>query len=418
MRKFFGPYKDLPSSIYVIFFARMVNSAGHFVMPFMVMFLSDKLNLSTEKTGYFMMLAALAYVPGSFIGGKLADHLGRKTIFILFQSLAALSFIPCAFLGNSAVIPWLLILSSLFGGAASPANGAMVADLTNSSNRKPAYSLLYLGHNLGFAVGPMAAGFLYNNHLPWIFIGDALTTFLSLALVMQFIPETIPDEEKIEEIRDHLEINERAEGGSLLSAMIKRPVLMTFLFCIMLYSFVYVQHIFTLPMQLRQFFGEDLGPKYYGFIMATNALTVVIFTTLVTKLTLKLKPIFCVGLGGLFYAAGFGMLSNINHLYLFLFSTFIWTLGEILVGTNAMAYVANNTPVTHRGRFNAIVPMIAEAGHALGPLWTGKYLMKHSILSVWQLTLYCASVVALLLFVLHYVENTRVQIATREEAQK
>jgi MFS family permease len=415
MRRFLGPYKNLPTNIFVIFFARMVNSAGHFVMPFMVMFLSDKLNFSTEKTGYFMMLAAFAYVPGSFIGGKLADHLGRKKIFILFQTLAALTFIPCAFLGSSPLIPWLLILSSLFGGAAGPANGAMVADLTNSTNRKSAYSLLYLGHNLGFAVGPMAAGFLYNNHLPWIFIGDALTTFLSLALVMRFIPETRPDEEKIEEIHDHLEVNERAEGGSLLSAMIKRPLLMTFLFCIMLYSFVYVQHIFTLPMQLQQFFGKDLGPKYYGFIMTTNALTVVIFTTLITKLTLKLKPIFCVGLGGLFYAVGFGMLSSINHLYLFLFSTFIWTLGEILVSTNAMAYVANNTPVTHRGRFNAIVPIIAETGHAWGPLLTGKYLMNHNILSVWQMTLYGATIIALLLFTLHYVENGRTQIQQQEK---
>ncbi|MBB6217248.1 MFS family permease [Anaerosolibacter carboniphilus] len=415
MKKFLGPYKDLPNNVFVIFFARMVNSAGHFVMPFMAMFLSNKLGLSTEKTGYFMMLAAFAYVPGSFIGGKLADHLGRKKIFILFQSLAALSFIPCAFLGNSTVIPWLLILSSLFGGAAGPANGAMVADLTNSTNRKEAYSLLYLGHNLGFAVGPMVAGLLYKNHLPWIFIGDALTTFLSLILVAVFIPETRPDEEKIAEIHDDLEINERAEGGSLLSAMIKRPVLMTFLFCIMLYSFVYVQHLFTLPMQMQQFFGDDQGAKYYGFIMATNALTVVIFTTLVTKLTLKLKPIFCVALGGIFYAAGFGMLSSISHLYLFIFSTFVWTLGEILVSTNGMAYVANNTPVTHRGRFNAIVPIIAEAGHALGPLWTGKYLMTHRVLSVWQLTLYGAFFIALLLFALHYVENGRTQKLKQEE---
>jgi MFS family permease len=415
MRRFLGPYKDLPSNIFVIFFARMVNSAGHFVMPFMAMFLSNKLGLSTAETGYFMMLSAFAYVPGSFIGGKLADHLGRKKIFILFQSLAALSFIPCAFLGNSIVIPWLLILSSFFGGAAGPANGAMVADLTNSTNRKEAYSLLYLGHNLGFAVGPMVAGLLYKNYLPWIFIGDALTTFLSLVLVILFIPETRPDEEKIAEIHDDLEINERAEGGSLLSAMIKRPVLMMFLFCIMLYSFVYVQHMFTLPMQMQQFFGEDQGPKYFGFMMATNALTVVVFTTLVTKLTLRLKPIFCVGLGGLFYAVGFGMLSSINHLYLFIFSTFIWTLGEILVSTNAMAYVANNTPVTHRGRFNAIVPIIAEAGHALGPLWTGKYLMTHSVLSVWQLTLYGAFAIAVLLFTLHYMDNGRAQVLKQEE---
>ncbi|KXG78628.1 MDR family MFS transporter [Thermotalea metallivorans] len=417
VKSFLGPYKNLPSSIFVIFFARVVNSAGHFVMPLMAIFLSDKLGFSTQKTGFFMMLASLGYVPGSFIGGKLADHVGRKKTFILFQALAAFSFIPCAFLGNSQIIPWLLVLSTVFGGAASPANGAMVADLTKSENRKEAYSLLYLGHNLGFAVGPMIAGMLYKNFFSWIFIGDALTTFISITLVALLIPETRPDHEKIKENAHSLDINEKAESGSLLSAMAKRPMLIMFLFCIMLYSFVYVQSHFTLPLQMNQNFGVH-GPKYYGFLMTTNALTVVIFTTLVTKITLKLKPIFCVGLGGLFYAAGFGMLFGIDRLHLFIFSTFIWTIGEILISTNGMAYVANNTPVTHRGRFNAIVPIIAEAGHSLGPLLTGKYLMDHSISSLWLLTLYGAFVVALLLFALHFVENSKLRKSEQEKLEQ
>jgi len=414
MKKYLGPYQNVPSKVFIIFFARMVNSAGHFVMPFMTFFLSDKLGFSAQVTGFFMMLAAVAYVPGSFIGGKLADHMGRKTIYILFQSLAALSFIPCAFIGVSPIIPWLLILSSVFGGAAGPANGAMVADLTNSSNRKESYSLLYLGYNLGFAVGPMIAGLLYNNYLSWIFIGDALTTFLSILLVILFIPETIPNHEEMNESNGELEINEKAESGSLLSVMIKRPILMMFLFCIMLYSFAYVQHMFTLPLQMKQIFGIGQGTKYYGFLMTTNALTVVLFTAIVTHVTLKLKPIFCVGLGGLFYAAGFGMLSTINSLYLFIFSTFIWTIGEILVSTNGMAYVANNTPVTHRGRFNAIVPIIAEAGHALGPFLTGQYLMGHQISSVWLLAFFGCFFVAISLFALDFMESKKVKQVNQE----
>lgn len=39
---------------------------------------------------------------------------------------------------------------------------------------------------------------------------------------------------------------------------------------------------------------------------------------------------------------------------LFLLSTLLWTVGEILQVTNASVYVANNSPISHRGRFNAI----------------------------------------------------------------
>lgn len=415
IRRFLGPYQHLSSSIFVIFFARVVNSAGHFVMPFMTMFLRDKIGLNPEQTGYYMMLAAFAYVPGSMIGGKLTDILGRKKIFILFQTLAACSFIPCAFLESTLLIPWLLILSSFFGGAAGPANSAMVADLTKSTNRKEAYSLLYMGHNLGLAIGPLAAGFLYRNYLPWIFIGDAFTSFVSIFLVAKFISETKPDLAK-KELHEELSHNEYAETGSFIAALLKRPVLCIFMLMIALYSFVYVQHQFTLPLQLKEVFGEN-DASCYGIIMATNALTVVFCTTFVTYLTLKLKPIFCVALGGIFYGIGFGMLFGINRLSFYILSTFIWTLGEILVSTNAMAYVANNTPVSHRGRFNAIFPIIAEAGHAVGPYLTGRYLLRHSIRSVWQFAFYGSLAVACLLFLLNVAENMLRPEIKKEQGQ-
>ncbi|MEW9121646.1 MAG: MFS transporter [Thermotaleaceae bacterium] len=413
IRHFLGPYKDLPNSLFIIFFARVVNSAGHFVTPLMTIFLTDRLHLNTEETGFFLMLISLAYVPGSMLGGKLADKLGRKKVFICFQSLAACSFIPCAFLGDSILIPWLLIFSSLFGGAASPANSAIVADLTDSSNRREAYSLLYLGHNLGFAIGPLMAGFLYRRFLPLIFLGDAVTTFISIMLVILFIPETMPDQESMAEAHV-LDSNERAERGGLLVALFKRPILVMFILTIMLYSFVYVQSYFTLPLQMSKIFGVK-DTAYFGLLMTTNALTVVFCTTLIAHLTKKLKPIFCVGLGGLFYAVGFGMLFYIENLYLFVFSTFIWTLGEILIGTNGMTYVANNTPISHRGRFNAIFPIVAEAGHSVGPLLTGKYLLSHPIPSVWQLTLYGSLGTACLLFLLQSIET--LQSRQKEQAQ-
>ena len=68
----------------------------------------------------------------------------------------------------------------------------MMADLTNTKNRKAAYSLLYLGINIGFSLGPLIAGFLYNHYLKILFLGDAATTILSLILVAVFVEETLP----------------------------------------------------------------------------------------------------------------------------------------------------------------------------------------------------------------------------------
>ncbi|MGM0675698.1 MAG: MFS transporter [Spirochaetota bacterium] len=46
-------------------------------------------------------------------------------------------------------------------GAATPATIALATDLSTPDTRQATFSLLYLGHNLGFAVGPLVAGFLF-----------------------------------------------------------------------------------------------------------------------------------------------------------------------------------------------------------------------------------------------------------------
>lgn len=398
-----GSYRGLPRSIYILFVSKIINSIGSFVMPFLTILLTD-MGLKEDKAGFFVMLAATAFVPGSLIGGKLADIFGRKKVLLIAHGLAAASFIPCAFLEPSMVVTWLLIASSVFIGASNPAYAAMVTDLTNVGNRKQAFSLLYLGHNVGFALGPMIAGFLYRNYRPLIFIGDALTTFASLLLVAVFIKDTMPDGDTFEEESSSFSLNEKPEDCSLVPALLKRPVLLAFSIIAMVYSFVYSQSTFGLPLQMNEVFAAD-GPKYFGILASINAMTVVSMTLIVAHRTSKLRPVFCIALGGLFYAAGFGMIFYLNRLYMFIISTVIWTIGEILVVTNMGVFVANNTPITHRGRFNAVIPIITGTGFAMGPWLTGKYLMNHTIRTLWPLCFYLAFGATLLMIALNTVEK-------------
>jgi MFS family permease len=113
-------YRGLPKSVYALFFAHVVNAIGNFVWPFLALFLTDRLGMSKAEAGFFVTLSALAYVPGSLIGGKIADHIGRRRVFLVSRALSALLLVPCAFLGKSLVIPWLLIVGGILGGAADP----------------------------------------------------------------------------------------------------------------------------------------------------------------------------------------------------------------------------------------------------------------------------------------------------------
>jgi MFS family permease len=402
MRRILAPYAGLPTSIYILFVARVINCIGSFVFPFLTLFMTQKLGLAETTVGFFVMINSLAGIPGNLIGGALADRMGRKKIFVGSQALAALCLIPCAILGNSILIPWLLIFFAMFSNVSRPISNAMVADLTSGEQRQKAYSLLYLGINAGFSIGPVIAGLLFTKHIEWIFLGDAITTLLSLIPVMLFVKETMPSRDKIKEsMKKHS--REKGEEGNTLQVLLRRPMLLVFAFISSIFSFVYVQHVFSLPIHVNGIFS-DKGPQYYGVLMMTNGLSVVFLTTLVTSLTKRFKPIFNIAAAGIFYAFGFGMLYFIHSYPLFILSTAIWTVGEILGATNINVYVAEHTPITHRGRFNAVLPFISGMGFTFGPAIMGVYIKSHGVEMVWPLTFALAVGGTLLMYLLHVSE--------------
>lgn len=398
----FKQYTKLPVSVYIIALASLVNSMGNFVRPFLTIFLTDRLGLSSSDAGVIVTISISLYVPAALIGGKLVDTFGRKKVLVVFNSLSAFAFLICGISFNPVIFIVLILCSSFAISAASPASSAMMADITNEGNRKAAFSLQYLGSNLGFALGPMVAGFLYKNYTSLIFFGDALTTIISLILIAKFVPDTMPKKEKDFEMK--LSNREQFEEGNALGALLKRPYLLALALISILYSFVYCQHVFSLPIQLNGIY-KDLGPKYFGVLMSTNALTVVLCSTIITALTSKFKSIYNISLAGIFYAVGFGMIFFVNSILMLILSTFIWTIGEILTAVNTKVFIADNTPASHRGRFNAIIETISGTGFAMGPWVTGLLLNQFDIRWMWVISFAIAAIGAAFMYSLHLFES-------------
>ena len=86
-----------------------------------------------------------------------------------------LRFYPRQRPGPAPIFLYFLVFT-FFNGAARPVNTALLTDITRPEERSAAFSLLYLGINIGVAAGPILAGFLFNNYRRWIFWGDGLTT--------------------------------------------------------------------------------------------------------------------------------------------------------------------------------------------------------------------------------------------------
>lgn len=402
-RRWLGVYSGLPASCYVLFIVTVVNSVGIFVFPFLTLYLTGKLGMSEGTAGKFMLLISLLYIPGNFIGGKIADRFGRKKLMVIAQIISAALYIPCGFAAFSRYVPWLILASVLFDGITDPARSAMMTDLTNPENRRTAFSLNYLGHNVGFAVGSLIAGFLFERAPSWLFWGNAIAVFAATAIVALKVPETKPTQEQIDATIG-TGSTEEAHKGTLLEALKSRPFLIIFTMITTWYGFVYAEHRFALPLQTKAFFGLS-GPEIFGSLMTLNAALVIVLSTPIMSLTKNWKPINAVALAGAFYAIGFGMIGLAKNVIMIYLSTFLWTLGEIVNATNEGAYVANHTPISHRGRFQAVLPLIGGLGWTISPPVIGILIEKAGLAPVWPLVGAIAGLAAFLLWVLGKIED-------------
>ena len=160
------------------------------------------------------------------------------------------------------------MVSTFFGGFLRPAMDAMVADILPPEKRQTGYALEYLGINIGVALGPLLAGMLFKRMLPLLFIGDAITSFIAVFLVATNIEETstIQSAKKV-----YLE-TEKEEKKNAFLALLERPKLLVFFLVYIIFSIIYTQHRFSLPLTMNDIFGDD-GTQKFSLLMSTNAFT-------------------------------------------------------------------------------------------------------------------------------------------------
>ncbi len=381
LNRLFSPYKGMPKEIYVIFVAKIINALGCFVMPLLTIILTQNVGLSIQMTGFYISLSGLLYLPAVLVGGKLADTIGRKKVIMLFDGLAAGFYILAGFMKPSMPMVYVLMLAGACMVTARPAHDALIADLTTPETRNGAYALSYMGWNIGFALGPAVGGMLYKNHLPLVFIGDALTALIALGLIAFFVQETI-----LRTKEDIIDVNrrmEKREEGSILTVLLKRPILIYFAIIMLGYNFAYAQWSFMLPMQIMQNFSVD-GAKFFGYIAGFNGLVVMLFTPIVMKIVEEIKSMRRMVYGGLFYVFGFGMLGVTHSLSFVFLWAFTFTIGEIILAISVTPFIVNHTPVSHRGRMNSVIPVMFGLGETLGPVGMGYALTYVSMDTGWM----------------------------------
>jgi len=400
LRQFLG----LPRRVYLLAMVRCVMAMGSFVFSFISLLASTRLGMNEFEAGHVMLFVALANVAGSMLGGKLADRVGRKPIFLVSDVLAV-AFIVLA--GFTCDTPWVLVfvvLSYAFSSMSLPVIAAAMTDISGQENRTECFSVLYLSQNIGYAIGPSMGGLLFAHYMEWAFFGQGILYGLAGVCMALWV-------------RDEYRPAPRSAGGrgageeGMGRALLHCPIVLAFFLCLILLTICYQEVSFIMPLQYSDCFGVEDGSRYAGFMWTVNALVCLAATPLLISLSKRRRPLFNIMVAALLYAAGFWLNGAADRLALFYGAVAVWTCGEILVSTSAGVFIANHAPETHRARFQSLYEVARGFGRGIGPNLFGYYLLDHSYHQTWSaISLLCIVAVGFLLPL--YVADRRLERRT------
>ena len=409
MLKLLTQYSGLKREVYILFFGKLVTAMGSFVWPMLTFFLTTRLGLSDGASTLLIATASVLSFPAALLGGKLADRFNRKSIIIVFDCLTVTFYVLAAILPVTIGTAVMLFLAGLFQTIESPAYDALNADYSTSKQRERAYSLSYLGYNLGYIVGASLSGILFENYMRLSFALNGVAIFISTMLITFFVHRKNAISEDIASMEENYSEYEMPveESRSVVSVLKERSVLIRMLLIGCAASMPAILVGVLLPLQLKDGLAEA-GATLYGYLNSLNGFVVIAFTPIFTVALRKITEIPKCVIGLLLFSAGIALFSAGNLTAVLFAGMFVFTLGEVITVLGSNPYASRRIPASHRGRVGGISTVVHSIFSSLTQYLISFMLIltKSNYLMIWLIFIGFA-VIAAALYALQYKADKR-----------
>lgn len=390
----FGQYKGMRKEVYVLFWGRTATNMGAMIWPMLTLILSNKLKMNASEIASVMLCLGLAQLPVNLLGGKLADYYNKKNLIVICDLVTVICYLLAMTCPISMKQIFLFFTASMFQVIEHPAYDALIADLTTAKDREKAYSLMYLGGNLGVVLAPSIGGFLFQNHLNLAYVIDGLTTLSSTVLIFLFIKDITSIKEKQENIYET--DKSRQSTWRILRS---QKVLLFYLICEFVYEFLYTQFNFLLPLNLEMLYGAQ-GAVYFGLLTSLNGFIVIVGTPILTKMFRKFNDTSKLIIGQVLLFLSMAMYIFIQGMIpMYFLSMVLLTLGEIFSAISSYPYLTRRIPASHRGRFSSVSYLFKGTSKYSSQWMVGKVLGTKSMVFAWK-SVACMGGVGCILYVI------------------
>lgn len=337
----------------------LVNRIAGFVVPFLVLYLTQDRGLTPATAGAVVTAVGLGSIAANLLGGWSSDRFGRRGTMIvgLFATSAALAWLAVA---RGLAVIWLAaVCVGLFGEIVRPAMQAAVADLVEPAGRVRAYGYLFWAMNLGFSVATVTAGQLARFGFGVLFAVNAAAAAVSGVIVWLGVPESRPGAHE--------------PSVRFLPVLLRDTPTLVLAAAGTAYSVVYFQGFSTLPVVMA---GHGLDTATYGWVIAVNGVVIVAVQPFLNRVLERLDPHAVYVAGLLVVGAGFAAVALAVTAAGYVAAVVVWTFGEMAAAAVVGTLYAQRAPVALRGRYLGVMGLTFAGGMALGPL-IGTATLEH-----------------------------------------
>ncbi|KAB2816660.1 MFS transporter [Phaeocystidibacter marisrubri] len=337
----------------------LINRSGAMVIPFLSIYLTEKIGLSKVEAGYVLMGYGVGAVIGTTLGGQLTERFGHYKVQAgsLIATGVYLFILPLlsSFVGLIVGVTTLSIIADTI----RPANGASIGYYAKKENVTKAFSLNRLAINLGISIGPSIGGWLATFSYTLLFITDGTTCILAgIAFILYF--------RNLRKGEDADREERKKSSVPVRKAYTDIPFV---LFCILnaCFALVFFQILYTLPLFYVEEYAVDT--TFVGYMLALNGLVVFAFEMIVVhlwghKFKVMTFVIFGAALNGLAYL----MLIFTHSNALLITSMVLLSFAEIFAMPFAIAWVSNRAGEASRGSYMGLYTSSYAVAHIIAPL--------------------------------------------------
>lgn len=365
-------YGGLPRSSWLLATIMLINRSGSMVIPFIGVYLTQKLKFSLSEAGSIITVFGTGSVIGAYFGGWLSDKIGNYKV--QFWSLVAggAGFFVLMLMQSFWQIACCIFFLSIITESLRPANTASVADYSTPENLTRSYALNRLATNLGYAIGPTLGGLLAVYDFRYLFLADGVTC-ISAGLLFSYWFKPSRKKHKKQEI-----LQETTQAKSLYKDYIFLSAVLLTTICII----TFFQLFTVIPLYFKQvcLYSE----QKIGILLALNGLMVALFEMLTVYIIgERVSHLRMITFGVMMMILAFILIIISKNLFIIVLSIAFFTFGEIFILPYMNVFTINRSTPSTRGKFVGMYASIFSISWVVAPSLGTNIAEQYNFHALW-----------------------------------